>query len=203
MKCCVMYLIGNQKIEKLRKLLDSWEERELTLFGKVLVIKNLCISSLIFNFMLLDVDDCKIKEINKLLYNFVWNNKERIQRTTLIGNLDEGGIGMVDVESKVKSIKAGWLKHLVVESKWSGVLKTMLDEVGLNIDMILKCNFTSAKAFPYIAYLPAFYQQVFINFNKCKSRTAVLGKDDVFSEILWGNELLKYKGQCMYEKKMD
>ncbi len=188
------------RIEKLRKLLNSWKERELTMFGKVLIIKCLGISSMIFNFMLLDVDECKTKEINKLLYNFVWNTKERIQRSTLIGSLDAGGISMVDVESKVKAIKAGWLKHLVVESKWSGVIKTMLHDIGLNIDMILKCNFTSEKAFPCIAYLPVFYQQVFINFNKCKSRTAVQDRDDVFSELLWGNEVLKYKGKCMYEK---
>jgi hypothetical protein len=189
------------KIDKLNKLLNSWRGRDLSMFGKTLVLKTLGISSLMFNFMMLNVDDRRIKEINRILYSFIWNNKERIQRNTLIGDIDKGGIAMVDIESKVKTMKAGWIKHIVSEHKWSGVLKTSLNQLGFTTELLMKCNFTSVKSFPCISAVSEFYQQVFINFNKCKTLTARPCNDDIFSELLWGNEFFKYKDECLYEKK--
>lgn len=188
------------KIEKLKKVLNSWKERELSIFGKSLVVKTLGISSLIYNFMLLDVDDSHIKTINRILYDFMWYNKERIQRNTLIGDIHKGGIAMIDVESKVRSIKASWIKHLIETTKWSGVLKTQLYELGLSIGYMLKCNFTSTKTFPIISKLSSFYQQVFINFNICKYKPGMIMDCSILSEVLWGNELFMYKGKCIYEK---
>ncbi len=190
------------KIDRLKIVLSSWKQRDLTIFGKSIVIKSLGICSLMFNFMLLDVDDNYIKEINRILYNFLWNNKERIQRNTLIGSVDNGGIAMIDIESKIKALKAGWIKHITNDHKWNGVLRNMLYNIGFTIDTILQCNFRSVKVFPCIESLPRFYQQVFVNFNICKgiNRLEVKSNRDIFREIIWGNELFKHKGECLYER---
>jgi len=188
------------KIDKLKRVLSSWKERELSIFGKSMLVKTLGISSLIYNFMLLDVKESHIKEINRILYDFMWFNKERIQRKTLIGDINRGGIAMVDVESKVRSIKASWIRHIITKSKWTGVLKTQLQELGFTIDGILKCNFTSVKTFPIITRLSEFYQHVFISFNMCKYKKAKKNDDDILSEVVWGNEMFMYKGKCLYEK---
>lgn len=42
-------------------------------------------------------------------FNFIWNKSERIKRNTLIGNVRNGGLGIIDVESKLKALKAVWL----------------------------------------------------------------------------------------------
>ena len=39
-----------------------------------------------------------VKQINKLIYNFIWNSRDRIKRNVLINSIEKGGIGFVDVE---------------------------------------------------------------------------------------------------------
>ncbi len=41
-----------------------------------------------------------------LIYNFVRKSKDRIKLNVLIHNQAKGGINMVDVESKIKALKA-------------------------------------------------------------------------------------------------
>lgn len=37
------------------------------------------------------------------MLNFIWNKSERIKRNTLIGNVRNCGLGIIDVESKLKA----------------------------------------------------------------------------------------------------
>jgi hypothetical protein len=46
-----------------------------------------------------------IKNVTKLIFNFLWKKGDRINRNTVIGNVKQGGIGIVDVESKLMAIK--------------------------------------------------------------------------------------------------
>ena len=54
-----------------------------------------------------------VKNINKLIYNFIWNSRDRIKRNVLINSIEKGGIGIVDVESKLKALKASWVKRII------------------------------------------------------------------------------------------
>ena len=54
-----------------------------------------------------------IKQIQKIIYNFIWNKRERIKRNTLIGSINKGGIGVIDIESKIKGLRTAWISRLV------------------------------------------------------------------------------------------
>ena len=71
-KCLGIYIGGSTK--------ERWKERKLTMFGKVAIIKSLAVSQLVFNFSLVSVSCDVIKRINKSVYNFLWNSKDRIRR---------------------------------------------------------------------------------------------------------------------------
>ena len=63
------------KIKKIKIHLSMWKQRCLSLTGKVLVIKSLAMSQILYLANLLPFPDDKIKEIEGLLYEFVWNCK--------------------------------------------------------------------------------------------------------------------------------
>lgn len=46
------------------------------------------------------------------LFNFIWDKTERIKRNTLIGNVLQGGLSFVDIECKIKALKASWVPRL-------------------------------------------------------------------------------------------
>ena len=58
-------------------------------------------------------DQKEIKYINKPIFSSLWSNKDRIKRNTMIGTIEQGGIGIVDIESKLKTIKASWVEKMV------------------------------------------------------------------------------------------
>ena len=50
---------------------------------------------------------------SKVVYNFLWKKKDRIKRNTLIGKVNQGGIGIVDIESKFSAAKASWIRRIL------------------------------------------------------------------------------------------
>ena len=63
-----------------------------------------------------------LKEINSLLYEFLWDGKgDKIKRTQIINKYDEGGLKMVDIESFSKALKAKWVVNYLngdTHGKW-------------------------------------------------------------------------------------
>ena len=113
------------KLEIFQKLLDCWRLRDLTLFGKVTVIKTLGISKLVSSATCCCVTNDTIKDINKLIYNFLWHKTDRIKRNVLINNYEDGGINMLDTESFFNALKASWVKRLNDAGEASWTLITM------------------------------------------------------------------------------
>ena len=101
-----------KKINKMRTLLQSWRERSLTLFGKITIIKSLILPIISFSALHTVTPQCALKSINTLIYRFLWGSRDKIKRTTTIGTIEQGGLGMVDVESYFHAIKASWIKRL-------------------------------------------------------------------------------------------
>ena len=89
-----------EKLEKIRNLLSCWEYRRLTFWGKIQVIKSLALSQLTYILTPLVTNQNFISEINNIFYSFLWNDKsDKIKRTVLISNYDNGGLNMVDLYS--------------------------------------------------------------------------------------------------------
>ena len=107
------------------KLFESWKRRKLSIFGKCTIINTLALSKLLYIANILELPDKKfIKDINRLIYNFLWNKTDRIKRNTLIGDILDGGIGIIDLESKLQALKAMWIPRLLTTNH---IVKEYLD----------------------------------------------------------------------------
>ena len=52
---------------------------------------------------LISVSNDIIKEINKLIYGFIWKGNDKIKRSALINDTDNGGLKMLDIESMISA----------------------------------------------------------------------------------------------------
>ena len=176
------------KLEKFQKLLDSWRTRDLTLFGKVLIIKTLALSQLVFSSTCCSVTDETKKKITKSIYSFLWHKRDRIKRNTLICDITEGGINMIDIDCFFDAIKSAWVKRITDsnDEKWSHLPKQYLRKLGPHY-MALKMNFDNSQFFPQINTIPDFYQQVLLGFNRTKDKYDPTSGASIGDELLWGN----------------
>jgi hypothetical protein len=73
-----------ENINNMSDILESWSKRDLTMLGKVTIIKSLAISKLLYSAINTFTPNWVINKINTLLYKFLWNSSEKIKRVTLI-----------------------------------------------------------------------------------------------------------------------
>ena len=60
-----------EKILNLEKTLNTWQRRNLTLYGRINIVKTIGISKLIYSASVLPVPDHYVQERNKLIFNFI------------------------------------------------------------------------------------------------------------------------------------
>jgi len=146
----------NLKILKLQTNLDMWRSRDLTLFGKVLTIKSLGLSQLIYLTSILNVPEEVARTVKTKVFSFLWKNKrDKINRTGLDQDLERGGIRMVDIDAMFKALKLAWIQRLLIpgNQNWKTVPDYYLRKFGGLNFFILRCNY-DAK---YIKSIPLFY----------------------------------------------
>ena len=65
-----------EKIEKMKKIMSSWSARNLTLLGKIAILKSFVVFQIVYILSSLPSPPGVMKEINCLLYDFLWDSKD-------------------------------------------------------------------------------------------------------------------------------
>ena len=183
------------KINKLRNLLECWKsKRNLTLFGKVQVIKCLAMAGLIYTATHCILPDNVVTEINKELYAFLWGKSEKIKRQILINNITDGGIGMIDVQSQFEALKASWMTRLLhnplnVEIHWAEIPIHYLNKLGNNM-YVARTNCCESDT---LTKIPKFYQEVVKAYSKMNYTSYEKFKDNLLHQPIFGNKYISYK----------
>lgn len=99
-----------KKIERIKNILNSWSVRRLNLLGKITIIKTLAVSQIVHVLTSLQTHQGALKEINTLLYDFLWERRgDKIKMTEIINDYDKGGLKMIDIQIFNKSLKIKWV----------------------------------------------------------------------------------------------
>ena len=99
-------------MESLNKTIENWQFRRLTLLGKITVIKNLLASQLVYILAPLPTQQKSLKEINRSLFDFLWDGRgDQIKRSEMINDYDKGGLKMLDIKTFNRSLKSIWNKN--------------------------------------------------------------------------------------------
>ena len=181
------------KIEKLKVILNSWSNRDLSLFGKIQVIKSLALSQILLSATLLPIPKNVIENVNTLLFNFIWKARDKLKRQKILKPITRGGLNMIDLSSFFQSIKAQWVNRIVeanpAEDSWVQI--PLFFFKTLDIDhSTLKYNFDDSVAFPQISQLPEFYAEAFRYYNSAYVTDEETFKLNIYSETIWANKYI-------------
>ena len=188
-----------EKIEAVKRILKPWSLRNLTYIGKVTVVKCLALPILIQLFTVLpDPPGIIIKQLEKLFFSFVWNDrKDKIKRNVLINSRDMGGLDMIHLPSFIKALKLTWIKKLVDAnntSPWKLMLIDSLEKYGhCNILLYDKasCNEISND-------FNRFWKDVFISWSTLYSEP-VTTSEQMLMQPIWHNKRILVNGkECYY-----
>jgi len=198
----------NDILERIRAKLNGWKRRNLSILGKINIIKCLGISQVVYLLTMLPSPGTKfLKELEGILFNFIWNNSnDRIKRSTLIGNLDLGGINMIDVGCLNKALKIGWIKRLLQQGgTWSSLIisKLPFTYTADNINYYLQANLhlnefniwlKLDKESMWYEIMFEWYQYTYKTCNQLDS------KDCIVNQNIWFNSTIRIANKPVYYK---
>ena len=94
----------NNMLKSIQKVLNMWKWRGLTLLGRIQIVKTFAIPKFMYKASLISVSEDLIKDVNKLLYGFIWRGNDKIKRSALINDIENGGL-VLFVKTYNKNIK--------------------------------------------------------------------------------------------------
>ena len=102
------------KLEKIKKILNIWKQRKLTLIGKTLLIKSLSTSLFVFNSQIDTPPEDFIKLVEELHKSFLWSGAPKIAHNAIIATYKCGGLNYKDLQSFITAINVKFLQKLLV-----------------------------------------------------------------------------------------
>ncbi len=85
------------KIKKTKHIVNNWLQRDLTIFGRVLLSKAESLSRFVYPALSKYFNDEISKDINKSFLDFIWINKPyQLKKDIISGKRVEGGLEIID-----------------------------------------------------------------------------------------------------------
>ena len=112
------------KLIEMEKLVSIWKNRNLTLIGKITIIKTLLISKIIHILLSLPSPSEELfKNIEEVFTKFLWNDKPpKFKLFTLEQQTANGGLQFPDIRKIDKTMKASWIKRMYKSDEgWASV----------------------------------------------------------------------------------
>ena len=93
------------KLKDIRLQIRLWCCRGLSLLGKITIIKSFLLSKMAYVFSVLPTPHEFIKQLNTIIYNFLWNGPDKIARLAVVNAIKYGGRRLTDIETVCNIIK--------------------------------------------------------------------------------------------------
>jgi len=192
-------------VENIERRTNLWKLRTLHLKGKVLILNVLMSSKLWFFLYVTSMPVWVEKRLKRCFLDFLWEGKPaRIAYNTLIGVVDKGGLGLMDVEQRKNSLRVKLVgKYLDENNKveWKTTMEYFLNKCG---DFNLGDNILWMKTKEWMTVgLPKFYGEVLRAWGKflVNVRYNLQGRESVLNQPLFLNTGILNQGKEIYFRK--
>ena len=182
-----------ERISKLKNLLNIWAQRNLTIKGKITILKAKALPLITYISTFIYVPKHIIKSIDKILYDFIWKNKHHVKKTTLIGSPSRGGLKMPHTELVIKSNKLNFLKRIIDTTNCNKTAAFIL-KID-NIEDFLKYK----NSVRFLQSLPKFYEQLLDMWYSIHN-TEPTTINEILQENIWYNARILIGDKPVFNK---
>jgi exonuclease III len=186
----------NNVIAKIEKIYNIWKARDLSLLGRVHIIKSLGMSTVMFASNMMNIGEKIMQQIEKLNYSFLWhgtNNLMKKEICTLPRLM--GGLGMFDLSIAVKSQRVRWVRRILQNNKnesWKIMPLSCFKCLDIRFGTeLFALSVNDCKNLLNQAAIPMFYKQCLLDFQElCQKAESVTQR-----QVIWCNNRIKFNGE--------
>ena len=98
-------------LENIQNMMEIWSKRNLSLLGKIVNVNTLAYPTLLYKLTNIpSLEKAYIKKYNRIISEFIWDKKKsKIPQHIMHGLKQNGGLGLINLESKDKVAKIQWV----------------------------------------------------------------------------------------------
>ena len=149
----------DERLSDIQKSINLWSFRGLSLFGKVTIIKSFLIPKLLYVSTIIETPQEIIKQMERMIYIFLWKGPDKVTRLSVINSLKNGGLNLTDLATQIKALRLSWIPRVLDErvGPCKSYLAFHLKKYGGTL--LLKCNYDVRDL---NLRLNGFYQQLLV-----------------------------------------
>ena len=132
----------NRRIRKVEQIIAQWNRRNLSICGKICIIKTFLLSQFVYAMQALIAPADILKKLNTLLFKFLWKKKntntkafEKVKRVVVCSSFEEGGLSMINIVDMQKSFVLSWVMKLMQPGfeKWKAFPQHTFSKFGKHL----------------------------------------------------------------------
>jgi hypothetical protein len=191
------------RLQKIDAIYKVWSKRNLSLYGKIIIIKTFGNSQLVYPFSNLpSPSDEFLKQIERCNFSFIWDSKpDKIKRDVLYKPYGEGGLKMVNIQLFNESLKLSWIKRLLSnkEGTWKYLVFYQFKIIDVLQELFFKCNLSETDFLLYYceANVNRFWKNVLQTWCK-RNCQSPLNYNKVCNQILWCNTFIRVQNRPVF-----
>lgn len=182
------------KIQNIKKTLNLWAQRGLSIQGKITVINTFLTSKIWYASAILPMPEHFIKQLQILFVNFIWKNgKHLLARKYLYQPKSLGGIDLVHIKSKIHTQRIKFfLRYLELEDqKWKTFTDLHIQTLygaSNKENILLENNFQPKNTNnPFYKELFEAWARLYPKLNKTSTKT----QRDILHQNIFQNDNIK------------
>lgn len=182
-------------VEKMKKKFNLWLLRDLSLKGRILLSKAEGISRVTYAALSLCIDQPMCKTIDKILYDFVWKNRNHyLKKSVLMNEYSKGGLSFLDFSTLNYTFKINWIKWYLEcpTNLWNFIPHYVFSSVG-GLQFLLVCTYNIEKI---PVKLSSFHKQMLLAWSLIYKHNFTPHRF-----YIWNNRYILYKNKSLFFQK--
>ena len=183
-------------VEKTKRVLNAWYNRNLSLIGKIQIVNTLVASLYVYKMMVLPtMTKNMFKKIDNIIREYIWaGKKSKIAFSILQNSKYEAGLNLVNLQRKDIALKSTWPQILHQEAEYSKIVYSIMKVTPLD-DNIWRCNL-DPKDIGKIKLGSKFWEDTLRSW--CEYNYYGTKREE--NQIIWFNSMIKIGGKPIFWK---
>jgi hypothetical protein len=191
------------RIENLKRIISSWEKRNLSIMGKICIIKTFLVSQFVYFMQSFIIPENILIEVNRILFRFLWRKRdcnkrafEKVKRNVMCSEYGNGGLNMIDLRIMQRSFLLQWVTKLcghATGERWQCVPRHCFRHYG---DKLI-CFYVNVKS-SLIKGLDEVHSQFWRNVLIVWLRENKPDIDTACSSLIWNNINVVCQGKVLF-----
>ena len=186
---------------RIKQTLDQWSQRNLTIKGKITVVKSLIVSQLTYLMSVSRIDEKELAVIQGHIMKFIWRGRPpKVAKGTLCMTAEQGGLKAPDLALMNRAFRIAWISRML-RLDGATFVQVLQERMRVDLKTIDKVRYDINRLGS--SHVPEYYKEMILWFSELTDfvKEPVNGTE-VRRQPLWCNAAIRVQGKSLFNRPL-